>query len=73
LETGIQNGPLGDCDHPALTFPSPTNNKAIMAVPALYSLFIVITSTLVTHDLPAREHGRRTESSPTACFRACRV
>ena len=46
LETGIQNGPLAIAIV-VFTFP-PEQQQAIMAVPALYSLFIVITSTLVT-------------------------
>jgi len=46
LETGIQNGPLAIAII-VFTFP-PDQQQAIMAVPALYSLFIVITSTLVT-------------------------
>ena len=46
LETGIQNGPLAIAII-ALTF-SGDEQQSIMAVGALYSLFIVITSTLVT-------------------------
>lgn len=46
LETGIQNGPLAIAIV-VFTFP-PDQQQAIMAVPALYSLFIVITSTMVT-------------------------
>lgn len=46
LETGIQNGPLAIAII-VFTFP-PEEQQAIMAVPALYSLFIVIVSTLVT-------------------------
>jgi len=46
LETGIQNGPLAIAII-LVTFP-PDQQQAIMAVPALYSLFIVIISTLVT-------------------------
>lgn len=46
LETGIQNGPLAIAIV-ALTFAGP-QQQAIMAVPALYSLFIVLTSTAVT-------------------------
>ncbi|RMA41699.1 bile acid:sodium symporter family protein [Rhodophyticola porphyridii] len=46
LETGIQNGPLAIAII-AFTF-SGTEAQSIMAVPALYSLFIVIVSTLVT-------------------------
>jgi len=46
LETGIQNGPLAIAII-LVTFP-PEEQQAIMAVPALYSLFIVIVSTLVT-------------------------
>ncbi len=46
LETGIQNGPLAIAIV-AFTFPGP-QQQAVMAVPALYSLFIVITSTLIT-------------------------
>lgn len=46
LETGIQNGPLAIAII-AFTFAG-TEAQAIMAVPVLYSLFIVITSTLVT-------------------------
>ncbi|MEM6811788.1 MAG: bile acid:sodium symporter [Pseudomonadota bacterium] len=46
LETGIQNGPLAIAIV-ALTF-SGDEAQSYMAVPALYSLFIVIVSTLVT-------------------------
>ncbi|MEL6959158.1 MAG: bile acid:sodium symporter [Pseudomonadota bacterium] len=46
LETGIQNGPLAIAIV-VFTFPA-EQQQAIMAVPALYSLFIVITSTIVT-------------------------
>jgi len=46
LETGIQNGPLAIAII-LVTFP-PEEQQAIMAVPSLYSLFIVIVSTLVT-------------------------
>lgn len=46
LETGIQNGPLAIA---VVTFSlSGVDVQNYMAVPALYSLFIVITSTLVT-------------------------
>ncbi len=46
LETGIQNGPLAIAIV-VFTFP-PEQQQAIMAVPALYSLFIVLVSTAVT-------------------------
>ena len=46
LETGIQNGPLAIAII-AFTFAG-DEAQAIMAVPVLYSLFIVIVSTLVT-------------------------
>jgi BASS family bile acid:Na+ symporter len=46
LETGIQNGPLAIAII-VFTFP-PEEAQAVMAVPALYALFIVIVSTLVT-------------------------
>ena len=46
LETGIQNGPLAIAII-AFTFAG-TEAQAIMAVPVLYSLFIVIVSTFVT-------------------------
>jgi len=46
LETGIQNGPLAIAIV-VFSFP-PEQQQAIMAVPALYSRFIVIVSTLVT-------------------------
>jgi BASS family bile acid:Na+ symporter len=46
LETGIQNGPLAIAII-AFTF-SGDQAQAYMAVPALYSLFIVISSTLLT-------------------------
>jgi len=46
LETGIQNGPLAIAVI-IFTFP-PDRQQAIMAVPALYSLFAVIVSALVT-------------------------
>jgi BASS family bile acid:Na+ symporter len=49
LETGIQNGPLAIAIV-AFTFVGSLAplQQSVMAVPALYSLFIVITSTLVT-------------------------
>jgi len=46
LETGIQNGPLAIAII-AFTF-SGTEAQSYMAVPVLYSLFIVIVSTCVT-------------------------
>ncbi|ABD54174.1 bile acid:sodium symporter family protein [Jannaschia sp. CCS1] len=46
LETGIQNGPLAIAII-AFTF-SGAEQQAVNAVPVLYSLFIVIVSTLVT-------------------------
>ena len=46
LETGIQNGPLAIAII-AFTFTG-IEAQSYMAVPALYALFIVITSTLVT-------------------------
>lgn len=46
LETGIQNGPLAIAII-AFTF-SGTEAQSVMAVPALYSLFIVLTSTMLT-------------------------
>ncbi|MBO6758129.1 MAG: bile acid:sodium symporter [Roseibium sp.] len=46
LETGIQNAPLAIAII-VLTFPG-EEQQSIMAVGALYSLFIVMTSTLVT-------------------------
>ncbi|MEM8569862.1 MAG: bile acid:sodium symporter family protein [Pseudomonadota bacterium] len=46
LETGIQNAPLAIAII-ALTFPA-DEQQSILAVGALYSLFIVITSTVVT-------------------------
>ncbi|MEL6450022.1 MAG: bile acid:sodium symporter [Pseudomonadota bacterium] len=46
METGIQNGPLAIAII-AFTFAG-EEGQSYMAVPALYSLFIVITSTLVT-------------------------
>ena len=46
LETGIQNGPLAVA---IIAFTWPTDEaQAVMAVPVLYSLFIVIVSTAVT-------------------------
>jgi bile acid:Na+ symporter, BASS family len=49
LETGIQNGPLAIAIV-AFTFVGPLASiqQQVMAVPALYSLFIVITSTALT-------------------------
>lgn len=49
LETGIQNGPLAIAIV-ALTFTGTlaAMQQAVMVIPALYSLFIVITSTLLT-------------------------
>ncbi|SFS19919.1 bile acid:sodium symporter family protein [Yoonia litorea] len=46
LETGIQNGPLAIAII-AFTW-SGAEAQSVMAVPVLYSLFIVITSTMVT-------------------------
>jgi BASS family bile acid:Na+ symporter len=46
LETGIQNGPLAIAII-VFTFQG-TEAQAVMAVPVLYSLFIVIVSTIVT-------------------------
>ncbi len=46
LETGIQNGPLAIAII-AFTF-SGSEAQSVMAVPVLYSLFIVITSTMLT-------------------------
>jgi BASS family bile acid:Na+ symporter len=46
LETGIQNGPLAIAII-AFTFAG-TEAQSVMAVPVLYSLFIVITSTMLT-------------------------
>lgn len=46
LETGIQNGPLAIAII-AFTWPA-DEAQAVMVVPVLYSLFIVIVSTLVT-------------------------
>ncbi len=46
LETGIQNGPLAIAII-AFTFTG-TEAQSYMVIPALYSLFIVLTSTLVT-------------------------
>jgi bile acid transporter len=47
LETGIQNGPLAIAVIVAVFFDNP-NLDEILLIPALYSLFIVIISTLVT-------------------------
>ena len=47
LETGIQNGPLAIAIV-LLTFASSPDIGLILIVPALYSLFIVIVSTVVT-------------------------
>jgi len=47
LETGIQNGPLAIAVIVAVYIDSPGLDQ-ILLVPALYSLFIVIISTLVT-------------------------
>jgi bile acid:Na+ symporter, BASS family len=49
LETGIQNGPLAIAIV-AFTFVGPLQSiqQQVMAVPALYSLFIVISSTVLT-------------------------
>lgn len=47
LETGIQNGPLAIAIV-ALTFPPSPAQQAIMAVPALYSLFIVLSAAALT-------------------------
>lgn len=47
LETGIQNGPLAIAII-LLTFPGNEAIGLILIVPALYSLFIVIVSTVVT-------------------------
>jgi BASS family bile acid:Na+ symporter len=47
LETGINNGPLAIAVIVAVYIDSPGLDE-ILLVPALYSLFIVIISTLVT-------------------------
>jgi BASS family bile acid:Na+ symporter len=47
LETGIQNGPLAIAII-TVTFAGDPNIGQIMLVPAMYSLFIVIISTIVT-------------------------
>jgi BASS family bile acid:Na+ symporter len=47
LETGIQNGPLAIAII-TVTFANDPNIGQIMLVPAMYSLFIVIISTIVT-------------------------
>jgi bile acid transporter len=47
LETGIQNGPLGIAVIVAVYIDSP-GLDSILLVPALYSLFIVLISTVVT-------------------------
>ncbi len=54
LETGIQNGPLAIAIV-ALTFRG-AEQQAIMAVPALYSLFIVISATALTLWWRRRSH-----------------
>jgi sodium/bile acid cotransporter 2 len=46
LETGIQNGPLAALIV-TLTFTGETQQQVLL-VPLLYSLFIVISSTLIT-------------------------
>ncbi|MFN7444723.1 MAG: bile acid:sodium symporter family protein [Curvibacter sp.] len=46
LETGIQNGPLGVLIV-VLTFSGPQQQEVLL-IPVLYSLFIVITSSIVT-------------------------
>jgi predicted Na+-dependent transporter len=47
LETGIQNGPLAIAVIVAVYIDNPGLDQ-ILLIPALYSLFIVIISTLVT-------------------------
>jgi BASS family bile acid:Na+ symporter len=47
LETGIQNGPLAIAII-MVTFQGNEKIDQILLIPALYSLFIVIISTLVT-------------------------
>ena len=47
LETGIQNGPLAIAIV-LLTFSGNPDIGLILIIPAMYSLFIVIVSTLVT-------------------------
>jgi predicted Na+-dependent transporter len=47
LETGIQNGPLAIAVIVAVFIDNPRVDE-ILLIPALYSLFIVIISTLVT-------------------------
>jgi BASS family bile acid:Na+ symporter len=59
LETGIQNGPLAIAIV-ALTFRG-VEQQAIMAIPALYSLFIVITATSLT--LWWRQRARKDEQA----------
>lgn len=57
LETGIQNGPLGALI--VIMVFSGTTQQEILVVPVLYSLFIVITSTIAT--LYYRRWTRREE------------
>jgi len=61
LETGIQNGPLAIAII-AFTFPA-DQAQAVMAVPALYALFIVIVATLVTL-LFRRANARAEQAMP---------
>jgi BASS family bile acid:Na+ symporter len=60
LETGIQNGPLGVLIV-LLTFEG-TRQQEVLLIPVLYSLFIVLTSTVVTvwfRRLSLREEAAR--------------
>jgi BASS family bile acid:Na+ symporter len=48
MEIGIQNGPLAIAVVTFAFAAQPDMQQAVMAVPALYSLFIVITATIMT-------------------------
>jgi BASS family bile acid:Na+ symporter len=71
LETGIQNGPLGVLIV-LLTF-SGTQQQQVLLIPVLYSLFIVLTSSVVTvwfRGITQREELARDQSKIGALSKA---
>jgi bile acid transporter len=71
LETGIQNGPLGVLIV-LLTF-SGTQQQEVLLIPVLYSLFIVLTSSMVTvwfRKITTREEIARDSAKIGALARA---
>jgi BASS family bile acid:Na+ symporter len=67
IETGLQNGPLA-FSIIALTFTGP-DQQSYMAVPALYSFFIVIVASMVTLLFRVTAKQASTEAGSIACYR----